>query len=316
MSVKEKILEAEKRIRPYLRETPLEYSYALTQMTGCEVYLKLENIQITGSFKARGALNKILSLGHSTSKIVTASTGNHGLGVANALSVTKKEGTIYLPKSASTAKVEAIKLRGVPVEFYGDNSDETERYARKLAEDTHQIYVSPYNDEEVMAGQGSIGVELLRQLPNLDVVFISVGGGGLIAGIASYLKAVNPKIEVVACLPENAPVMYECIKAGKIIDVAEKPTLSDGTAGGLEAGSITFAICQQCVDTYITVSEEEILDSMKGMIKHHHLIVEGSAGVSVAALIKEKARYQGKKVAVIICGGNVSEAVLKKVVCH
>jgi threonine dehydratase len=315
MTIKVKIIEAEKRVRPYLRETPLEYSYALNKLTGCEVYLKLENIQITGSFKARGALNKILSLKNSTSKIVTASTGNHGLGVANALSVTKKEGTIYLPKNASSAKVEAIKMRGVPVEFYGDNCEETEQYVRKLAESTNQIYVSPYNDEEVMAGQGSIGVELLRQLPDLDAVFVSVGGGGLIAGIASYLKAVNPKIEVVACLPENAPVMYECIKAGKIIDVREKPTLSDATAGGIEAGSITFAICQQCVDTYVTVSEEEILASMKLVIKHHHLIIEGSAGVAVASLLKEKNRYQGKKVALIICGGNVSEAVMKRIVC-
>jgi threonine dehydratase len=238
------------------------------------------------------------------------------LGVANALSVTKKEGTIYLPKNASSAKVEAIKMRGVPVEFYGDNCEETEQYVRKLAEGTNQIYVSPYNDEEVMAGQGSIGVELLRQLPDLDAVFVSVGGGGLIAGIASYLKAVNPKIEVVACLPENAPVMYECVKAGKIIDVREKPTLSDATAGGIEAGSITFAICQQCVDTYITVSEEEILASMKLVIKHHHLIIEGSAGVAVAALLKEKNRYRGKKVALIICGGNVSEAVLQGMVCN
>jgi threonine dehydratase len=315
MAIKEKIIEAEKRIRPYLRETPLEYSYSLNKLTGCEVYLKLENIQVTGSFKARGALNKILSLPNSTSKIVTASTGNHGLGVANALSVTKKEGTIYLPKSASPAKVEAIKMRGVPVEFYGDNCEETELYVRKLAESTNQIYVSPYNDEEVMVGQGSIGVELLRQLPDIDAVFISVGGGGLIAGIASYLKAVNPKIEVVACLPQNAPVMYECIKAGKIIDVPEKPTLSDATAGGIEAGSITFAICQECVDTYITVTEEEILAAMKLVIKHHHLIIEGSAGVAVAALLKEKKRYQEKKVALIICGGNVSEAVMKRMVC-
>ncbi|MFM9837386.1 MAG: threonine/serine dehydratase [Cyclobacteriaceae bacterium] len=316
MSIKEKIIEAEKRIRPYLRETPLEYSYAMNKLTGCEVYLKLENIQITGSFKARGALNKILSLKNSTSKIVTASTGNHGLGVANALSVIKKEGTIYLPKNASSAKVEAIEMRGVPVEFYGDNCEETEQYVRKLAEDTNQIYVSPYNDEEVMAGQGSIGVELLRQLPDLDAVFVSVGGGGLIAGIASYLKAVNPKIEVVACLPANAPVMYECIKAGKIIEVPEKPTLSDATAGGIEAGSITFKICQDCVDTYVTVSEEEILTAMRLVIKHHHLIIEGSAGVAVASLLKEKNRYQGKKVALIICGGNVSETVLKGMVCN
>lgn len=316
MNIKEKILEAEKRIRPYLRETPLEYSYVLNKMTGSEVYLKLENIQITGSFKARGALNKILLLKDSTAKIVTASTGNHGLGVANALSVVKKEGIIYLPKNASTAKVEAIGMRGVPVEFYGDNCEETEQYVRKLSEVNNQVYISPYNDEEVMAGQGSIGVELHRELPDLDAVFISVGGGGLIAGIASYLKAVNPKIEIIACLPENAPVMYECIKAGKIIDVAEKHTLSDATAGGIEAGSITFEVCQQFVDTYITVSEEEIIDSMKLMMKHHHLIIEGSAGVAVASLLKAKDRYKQKKVAIIICGGNVSETVLKRLMCE
>ena len=316
MNIEEKIIEAEKRIRPYLRETPLEYSYFLTKTTGSEVYLKLENIQVTGSFKARGALNKILSLSPSKSKIITASTGNHGLGVANALSVVKKEGTIYLPKGASPAKVEAIKMRGVPVEFFGENSDETEQYVRKLSQTTDQIYVSPYNDEEVLAGQGTIGVELLRQLPEVEVVFVSIGGGGLIGGIASHLKAVNPKIEIIGCLPENAPAMYECIKAGKIIEVPERPTLSDGTAGGIEAGSITFGICQQCVDSYITVSEEEIMASMKLVIKHHHLIIEGSAGVAVAALIKSKERFKKKKVAIIICGGNVSEAVLKSLICN
>jgi threonine dehydratase len=316
MNIKEKIIEAEKRIRPYLRETPLEYSYFLTMMTGSEVYLKLENIQVTGSFKARGALNKILSLPPSKSKIITASTGNHGLGVANALSVVKKEGTIYLPKGASPAKVEAIKMRGVPVEFIGENSDETEQYVRKLSQTTDLIYVSPYNDEEVLAGQGTIGVELLRQLPEVEAVFVSIGGGGLIGGIASYLKANNPKIEVIGCLPENAPAMYECIKAGKIIEVPEKPTLSDGTAGGIEAGSITFGICQQLVDSYITVSEDEIMASMRLMIKHHHLIVEGSAGVAIAALMKSKERFKKKKVAIIICGGNVSEAVLKSLICN
>ncbi len=315
MEMKEKIVEAEKRIRPYLRETPVEYSYVLANMTGCEVYLKLENIQITGSFKARGALNKILSLQSSKAKIITASTGNHGLGVANALAVVKKEGTIYLPKGASPAKVEAIKMRGAPVEFYGENSDETEQYVRKLSETTGQIYVSPYNDEEVVAGQGTIGVELLRQVPELDAVFVSIGGGGLIGGIASYLKAVNPNIEVVGCLPENAPAMYECIRAGKIIEVPEKPTISDGTAGGLEPGSITFGICQKYVDSYITVTEEEIISAMKLVIKHQHLIIEGSAGVAVAALIKDKERFKGKKVAVIICGGNVSETVLKSLIC-
>jgi threonine dehydratase len=212
--------------------------------------------------------------------------------------------------------VEAIKMRGVPVEFFGENSDETEQYVRKLSQTTDQIYVSPYNDEEVLAGQGTIGVELLRQFPEVEAVFVSIGGGGLIGGIASYLKAVNPKIEVIGCLPENAPAMYECIKAGKIIEVPERPTLSDGTAGGIEAGSITFGICQQCVDSYINVSEVEIMASMKLVIKHHHLIIEGSAGVAVAALIKSKERFKKKKVAIIICGGNVSEAVLKSLICN
>lgn len=316
MDIKEKIIKAEKRIRAYIRETPLEYSYPLTKMTGCEVYLKLENIQVTGSFKARGAMNKILALQPSQAKIITASTGNHGLGVANALSVVKKEGTIYLPKTASTAKVEAIRMRGVPVEFYGENSDETEQYVRRLSQISNQIYVSPYNDEEVLAGQGTIGIELIRQLPELESVFVSIGGGGLIGGIASYLKAVNSEIEIIGCLPENAPAMYECIKAGKIIEVPEQPTLSDGTAGGLEPGSITFEICQQHVDSYITVSEEEIMMAMKLGIKHHHLIIEGSAGVALAALIKEKERFKGKKVAIIICGGNVSETVLKSLICN
>lgn len=311
----EKIMDAEKRIRSYLRETPLEYSYALSQLTGADAYLKLENLQLTGSFKARGALNKILSLQNSTAKIVTASTGNHGLGVAHALSVVKKNGTIYLPLNASPAKVDAIKMRGVPVEFYGNNCDETERYVRSLSETTEQVYVSPYNDEDVMAGQGSIGVELLRQLPSLQAVFISVGGGGLIAGIASYLKAIKPDIEVIGCLPENAPVMYECIKAGKIIEVQEKPTLSDATAGGIEAGSITFEICQQCVDTWTLVSEEEIREAMRLVVKRHHLLVEGSAGVALAALLKEKETYRGKQVAVLLCGSNMSEAVMKSIIC-
>lgn len=311
-----KIKEAEIAIRPYVRETPLEYSYPLSVQSGCEVYLKLENIQVTGSFKARGSMNKILSLKNESRKIITASTGNHGLGVANALKATHKDGTIFLPTKASVAKVEAIKQRGVPVEFHGESGEVTEVYARKFALETNQVYISPYNDEDVIAGQGTIGVELLRQLPELDAVFVSIGGGGLIAGIATYLKSVNPKIKIIGCLPANAPVMYECVKAGKVIDVPEQPTLSDGTAGGIDHDSITFEICRDLIDEYILTSEEEILESMRLVLKQHHLVIEGSAGVSVAAILQQKEKFKGQKIAAIICGGNVSEAVLKKVVCN
>ncbi|MEQ8362428.1 MAG: threonine/serine dehydratase [Cyclobacteriaceae bacterium] len=311
----EKIEKAEKVIRPFVRETPLEYSYLLSVDTGCDVYLKLENLQITGSFKARGSMNKILALKDDKRKIITASTGNHGLGVANALKTTGKEGTIFLPTKASVAKVEAIKQRGIPVEFHGDSGEVTEIYARQLAAKTNQVYVSPYNDEDVVAGQGTIGVELYRQLPELDAVFVSIGGGGLIAGIAAYLKSVNPNIQIIGCLPANAPVMYECIKAGKIIEVPEQPTLSDGTAGGIDHDSITFELCRDLIDDYVLISEEEILSAMRLVLKHHHQVIEGSAGVAVAAVIKLKDKFKGKKVAAVICGCNVSDAVLKKVVC-
>lgn len=314
-SLQKKIITAEKAIRPFIRETALEFSYPLSGLSGCKVYLKLENNQITGSFKARGSMNKILSLQHDSRKIITASTGNHGLGVANALKALNKKGTIFLPTKASVAKVEAIKQRGVPVEFYGDSGEVTEIHARALAEKTNQVYVSPYNDMDVIAGQGTIGVELFHQLPGLDAVFVSIGGGGLVAGIATYLKSVKPDIKIIGCLPANAPVMYECIKAGKIIDVPEKPTLSDGTAGGMDHDSITFEICKNLIDDFVLVSEEEILSSMRLVLKHHHLVIEGSAGVAVASILKIKDQFKKKKVAAIICGGNVSEAVLKKVVC-
>ena len=164
-----------------------------------------------------------------------------------------------------------------------------------------------------MAGQGTIGVELIRQLPDVDVVLVSVGGGGLIGGIAAYLKAVKPSIQMIGCLPANAPVMYECLKAGHIFEVPEQPTLSDATAGGLEAGSITFDICKKFVDDYVLVSEAEIAAAMKRTLQMHHWIIEGSAGVSIAALQKSKDRWRGKRVVSIICGGNVSESVVRRI---
>lgn len=309
------IHQAEKRTRPYIRETPLEYSYSLSAETGCEVYLKMENIQVTGSFKARGSMNKILSLKNPSRGIVTASTGNHGLGVAHALSVTGMKGTIFLPTTASAAKVEAIKQRGGQVAFHGDSGEITERYARQLASDTNQVYVSPYNDIDVIAGQGTIGVELYKQMPDLDAVLVAIGGGGLVSGIASHLKFVKPDIKIIGCLPAHAPVMYECIKAGKVIDVPELPTLSDGTAGGIDYDAMTFDICKQLIDDYILTSEEEILKAMRLVLKQHHLVIEGSAGVAVAALLQQRGKFKGKKVAIILCGGNVSEAILKQVVC-
>lgn len=312
----DRITEAGESIRAHIRETPLEFSYPLSHDFSCEVFLKLENLQITGSFKARGAMNKVISLKDDRREIITASTGNHGLGVANALATVGKPGTIYLPTKASPAKVEAIRQRGTPVIFHGESGEVTEVYARQVAEDTGKVYISPYNDPDVIAGQGTIGIELMKQEPDLDAVFISIGGGGLISGIAAYLKTVKPEIKIIGCLPANAPVMYECIKAGQVIDVAEQPTLSDGTAGGIDHDSITFKLCRDLVDDYVLTSEDEILVAMRDVLKHHRMVIEGSAGVAVAAIRKQKENFKNKKVAAVICGGNVSESVLKQIVCQ
>lgn len=315
-SLVSKIEIADRMVRPAIRETPLEYSHYLSVNTGSEVFLKMENVQVTGSFKARGALYKVKSLENDMREIITASTGNHGLGVANALGITGRKGTIFLPTKASTAKVDAIRSRNVPIEFHGDSGEITEVYARKLATENNKVYISPYNDEDVIAGQGTIGVELTRQLPDIDAVFVSIGGGGLISGIGTYLKSVNPSIQVIGCLPENAPVMYECIRAGKVIDVPENPTLSDGTAGGIDHDSITFDICKQVVDEYVLVSEEEIMEAMRIALKKHHMVIEGSAGVAIASILKSKDKFKGKKVVAVLCGCNVSDNVLKKMVCE
>lgn len=317
MDVKTEVLRAEERIRKYIRETYLDYSEGLSSLSGGKAFLKFENLQVTGSFKARGSLNKVLSLSEAEKSkgIVTASTGNHGLGVANALAQTKTKGTIFLPHSVAPIKAEAIKAFNVPIEFYGENAHETEIRARETAEENEQIYISPYNDPQVIGGQGTIGIELLRQLPDLDCVLVSVGGGGLIGGIAGYIKEINPKIKVIGCLPENAPVMYECLKAGKIFDVPETPTLSDGTAGGLDEDSITFELCQKYIDDFILVDEKEIADGMRFVIGKHRQIVEGSAGVTVAAFLKEKEQFVNQNTALIMCGGNVSFEKLQKIMC-
>jgi len=315
MDVKKEVLAAEKRIRKYIRETPLEYSPYLNDLCKCNVYLKLENLQLTGSFKARGAMNKVLSLTKKQRErgVITASTGNHALGVANALKTLNCKGTIYLPKNSSKSKINALKYYSVNLKFYSTDCDDTEAYARRIANKNNQVYISPYNDRKIIGGQGTIGVELKNQLKKIDYVFASIGGGGLISGIGGYLKLVDKKIKVIGCLPRNSPVMYESIKAGKIIDMKTKPTLSDGTAGGIEHGSITFELCKKFVDDYILVNENEIKKAIKLILGKHHLVIEGAAGVTVASLIKEKNKFKNKNIVLVICGGNITLDKLKDI---
>ncbi|MEA1992854.1 MAG: threonine/serine dehydratase [Euryarchaeota archaeon] len=317
MNIKEEVLTAEKRIRRYIRKTPLEYSPYLSELSESNVYLKLENLQLTGSFKARGAMNKVTSLTKKQRErgVITASTGNHALGVASALKILNCEGTIYLPENSSRSKLSALEYYPINLEFYGNDCSDTEVHARRIAEENDQAYISPYNDREIIGGQGTIGVELSGQLENIDSVLVAVGGGGLISGIAGYLSSADKGTEFIGCLPENSPVMYESVKAGKIIDMEIKPTISDGTAGGIEHGSITFDLCKRLVDDYILVNEKEIKEAIRLVLKKHHLVIEGAAGVTVGSFLKEKERFRNKDVVLVICGGNISLDKLKGILC-
>ena len=306
----EDVLKAETRLRPYLPETPL-----LSSPLGENVFVKLETLQPTGSFKVRGALNKLLSLSadQKARGVVTASTGNHGAAVAYALKRLELNGTIFVPENAAPTKVAAIKRLGGEVRVYGDDGVVAERYARAYAAEHKLTYVSPYNDLAVVAGQGTVGVELVRQLDKIDVVLVALGGGGLVSGIAAYLKTVRPNVEIIACSPANSAVMMASVRAGKIVDIPSLPTLSDGTAGGVEAGAVTFEMVKNLVDDYVTVSEDEIKVAMRRFIELHHMLLEGAAGVVVAAYQKLQGRLEGKNVVLVICGANIGLADLRKV---
>ncbi|MDX1618934.1 MAG: threonine/serine dehydratase [Balneolaceae bacterium] len=313
----EEIENAERRIRPDILHTPLLYSPYLSSLSNGRVFLKMESEQYTGSFKARGSLNKLRWLQKSRNSFypVTASTGNHGLGFARSLDLMGIDGRIYLPETAVKSKIEAIRAyETVEVEFYGREPHRTEIHARKQAEENKNwVYVSPYNDPQVIAGQGTIAIELLEDLKRPDHVLATVGGGGLISGLGAYLKSRLPDIRLVGCQPENSPEMSVCVRADAYREIETQPTLSDGSAGGFDPDSVTFDLCRQLVDQFILVTEEGIRRSIRLMIDRHGKMVEGSAAVAVSAFIKNVKMFQGDTTVIVICGGNISRETLKSV---
>lgn len=315
LNVHQLVEQAEERIRPHLRQTPVEPSPYYGQITGANVTFKCENLQFTGSFKVRGALNRLLSLSadERARGVVTASTGNHGMAVAFALGKVGARGLVFVPKHASATKVAAIERLGAEVRTFGVDSVEAERHARQFAEREGQPFISPYNDPQVVAGQGTVGLELDRQLDHIDAVFVSLGGGGLIGGIAGWLKHVRPGVRVLGCSPENSQVMIQSVEAGRILDLPSLPTLSDGTAGGVEAGSITFGLCRDLVDEFITVTEAEISAALVQFMEAHHMLIEGSAAVPIAAFLKHRDHFAGKHVIIVLCGANISLDTLQQV---
>jgi threonine dehydratase len=304
------IEEAAARVYGVVMETPLVAMPAGPAGERGMAFAKLEQLQLTGSFKLRGATNKLLSLteAQASAGVITSSTGNHGLGVATAAQRLRIDAEVFLSSQVSPAKREKIAERGARLRIVGETPLDAELAARAAARESGRTYVSPYNDPYVVAGQGTIAVELLRQAPDLDAIFIAVGGGGLLAGIGSYLRHAAPRTEIIGCWPENSPVLYECIRGGRIAAVPESATLSESTAGGVEEGSITFDLCREVMQRGVLVSEEEILRAMRWG-HAQGWAVEGASGVALAAYFKEAAEYESKNVAVLICGGNPSPAI-------
>ena len=295
------------------------------QQKATKVWLKMENSQVTGSFKARGAaykVRKLLEEGQLKNGIVISSTGNHAMAVLHACcALSHSSGghvplEMYVPETINTRKLSKIermaKECGAKIVLHGDDCVEAERLARSVAERKGSVYISPYNDIDVISGQGTIAMEILmeRSPDELDAIFVPVGGGGLISGIARVIKTLAPHVRVIGCQPELSDVMRQSVDEGAIVSIPWMKTLAEGVSGGIEEGAITLGPCMNLVDDWVSVSEEQIAHAMVSMHGHHGQQIEGAAAVALASILKMGPELMGKRVVAIVCGGNVAGADL------
>ncbi len=300
----EATLEAKERLKPILKNTALIKSDELSDQFSADVYLKPENLQLTGSFKIRGAFNKIagLSEAEKSKGIVAASAGNHSQGVALASQQLGVLATIVMPTTTPLIKVESTKRYGACVILHGDTYDEAAQYALSIAQKEDMSFIHPFDDLDVMAGQGTIGLEILEELPDVDVVLVPVGGGGLIGGVATIIKRLRPNIQVYGVEPEGAPTMLSALESNQPVCLQQVRTIADGVAVK-RAGNLTFEAARSYLDGVITVSDQEIMEAFCLLLEKHKLIGENSGVLSLAAL--KRLSLRGKKVVSILSGGNI-----------
>jgi len=307
------------RLRGIALHTPLERSVELAETCGAaDVRLKREELQPTGAFKMRGAHNRvgILAEGRPETVLVTASSGNHGIAVATAAARHDMRLTVLVGRSVSPAKLErlrALETRRITVELFGNDTDDAEAEARRRDDAGHAIYVAPYNDPDVIAGQATVGVEILADWPEVDTIVVPIGGGGLIGGIGLWAKAVKPGLRLIGVQPAASPPMYAFLETGTTDPMPIAPTLADGVAGNIERTSITFALCKQVVDEVVLVEEDDIADAMRWALEVPHTLLEGSAVLGVAALRAGGVDVEGRNVAVVTTGRNLAPDVLRRV---
>jgi len=305
------IESAANALRPHLPPTPLQHSAAFTDKARCHVYLKIESIQPIRAFKVRGALNKLIRLQEAerAAGVITASAGNHGLGVAYAAKTFKVPATVYVPETANTFKVEAIRRLGARVVAAGRNYSGANTEALSAQRDSGAVFVHAYDDPDVVAGQGTIATELLADLEDFDTVLVPVGGGGLIGGIALYLKAKKPGIRVIGVEPTGADAMHRSLKAGSIVTLDKVTTIADGLAASAP-GKLTFELARRYVDEVILVEETEMLRAIRLLFEWEHLLAEPAGAAALAALLYHHRPAPNERVVVVLSGGNVTDEVM------
>jgi len=307
---------ARARISTGIYLSPCPYTETLSRMTGCELYLKLENLQMTGSFKERGALNKILGLSEAqkTCGIIAASAGNHAQGVAHAAQVGGLKCTIVMPETTPLSKIRGTQELGAEIVLHGVGYDDASAKAAELQNAHGYTLIHAFDDDDVIAGQGAIGLELIEQVADLDVVVVPVGGGGLISGIAAVMKALKPEVRVIGVESERLPAMHDSLKAGKISSASMANTIADGIAV-CKIGDRTFPMVQQYVDEMVTVSEEETAAAIMMLLDREKTLAEGAGAVGFAAIYNGKIdNLEGKKVVSILSGGNIDMNLLSRII--
>jgi len=304
---------ARQRINSLALKTPLIESYELSQKTGVEVYFKAESLQVTGSFKLRGAVNKISSLSNEDKArgIITVSSGNHGRAVSYVANRLGMDAVICVSKRVPDNKLAGIRRYRAQLVVEGDTYEQAEEVALRLQHERRLVRIDPFDDPYVIAGQGTLGLELMEDLPQLRMALVPVSGGGLISGVGIALKSADPSIRLIGVAMEKGAVMVESLRVGHLVELREEPTLADGLAGAVPFDNrYTFRLCQQYVDEMVLVSEEEIAQAMAFALAEHHLIVEGSGAVGIAALMHKKVAPLEGPVVVVLSGANVDLPVL------
>lgn len=309
------IEEANQRIARHVKKTPLEHSERLSEISQSEVYLKLENRQFTSSFKVRGALNKMAQLTPEEKQrgVVTASSGNHGLGVAFASRVLEIPATIFLPENVTATKLQRLREYDVNV-IQSGGYDEVESTAQEFSEKQGRVYVSPYNDYDVMAGQGTIALEINERMKDYDLVIVPVGGGGLIAGISRVIKETNPSSEILGVVTPGASTMYHSFRARAVVEVEEFETIAEAFLGGVEKDSKTLDVILECVDDILVVSEHSIKKAMRILWSVKGEVVEGAGAAGAALVIERPQLFDEKKSVIILSGGNISQSRFNEIV--